>query len=100
MGLPSYFHATGLASTLSTSDRRARSSRTLAWRIRGASENRLTDALDQETNGAGGPLVEQYLGFAEGLADLYAIMAEAVVVARGNPGDLKVEALRHYLTVY
>src|SRR5215468_2878779 len=44
-------------------------------------------------------LVEQYLDFAEGLADLYAIMAEGAVVALGNPGDLKVEALRHYLTV-
>jgi len=30
---------------------------------------------------------------------LYAIIAEGAVVARGKPGDLKVEALRHYLTV-
>src|SRR4029077_8947736 len=37
-------------------------------------------------------LVEQYLDFAERLADSYVIMAKGAVVARGNTGDLKVEA--------
>ena len=44
-------------------------------------------------------LVEQYLDFAERLADSYVIMAKGAVVARGNTGDLKVEALRHHLAV-
>ena len=99
MATPFYFHAAGWASTLSTSDRGTRSSRTLARRILGASENRPHRRARPRTNGAGGPLVEQYLDFAGGLTDLYAIIAEGAVVARGKPGDLKVEALRHYLTV-
>ncbi|MBI4593601.1 MAG: urea ABC transporter ATP-binding subunit UrtE [Candidatus Rokubacteria bacterium] len=44
-------------------------------------------------------LVEQYLDFAERLADSYVIMAKGAVVARGATGDLKVEALRHHLAV-
>jgi len=44
-------------------------------------------------------LVEQYLDFAERLADSYVIMAKGAVVARGSTGDLKVEALRHHLAV-
>jgi urea transport system ATP-binding protein len=44
-------------------------------------------------------LVEQYLDFAERLADSYVIMAKGAVVARGNTGDLKVEALRHHLAI-
>jgi urea transport system ATP-binding protein len=44
-------------------------------------------------------LVEQYLDFAERLADSYVILAKGAVVARGGTGDLNVEAVRHHLAV-
>ena len=44
-------------------------------------------------------LVEQYLDFAERLADSYVIMAKGAVVARGDTRDLNVEAVRHHLAV-
>jgi urea transport system ATP-binding protein len=44
-------------------------------------------------------LVEQYLDFAERLADSYVIMAKGAVVARGETRDLNVEAVRHHLAV-
>jgi urea transport system ATP-binding protein len=44
-------------------------------------------------------LVEQYLDFAERLADSYVIMAKGAVVARGVTRDLNVEAVRHHLAV-
>src|SRR5207247_2946629 len=42
-------------------------------------------------------LVEQYLDFAERLADSYVILAKGAVVARGDTRDLNVEAVRHHL---
>ena len=44
-------------------------------------------------------LVEQYLDFAERLADSYVIMAKGAVVARGDTSDLNVEAVRRHLAV-
>jgi len=44
-------------------------------------------------------LVEQYLDFAERLADSYVIMAKGAVVARGDTRELNVEAVRHHLAV-
>jgi urea transport system ATP-binding protein len=44
-------------------------------------------------------LVEQYLDFAERLADSYVILAKGAVVARGETRDLNVEAVRHHLAV-
>ena len=44
-------------------------------------------------------LVEQYLDFAERLADSYVILAKGAVVARGDTRDLNVEAVRHHLAV-
>ena len=44
-------------------------------------------------------LVEQYLDFAERLADRYVIMAKGAVVAAGATADLKLEAVRHHLAV-
>ena len=44
-------------------------------------------------------LVEQYLDFAERLADRYVIMAKGAVVASGTTADLKLEAVRHHLAV-
>ena len=44
-------------------------------------------------------LVEQYLDFAERLADKYVIMAKGAVVAAGATRDLKVEMVRQHLAV-
>ena len=44
-------------------------------------------------------LVEQYLDFAERLADRYVIMAKGSVVASGATRDLQVEVVKHHLTV-
>jgi urea transport system ATP-binding protein len=44
-------------------------------------------------------LVEQYLDFAERLADTYAIMAKGTVVASGATSDLQVEMVKHHLAV-
>ena len=44
-------------------------------------------------------LVEQYLDFAERLADSYVILAKGAVVARGDTRDLNVEAVRHHLAI-
>jgi urea transport system ATP-binding protein len=44
-------------------------------------------------------LVEQYLDFAERLADKYVIMAKGAVVAAGAARDLKVEMVRQHLAV-
>ena len=44
-------------------------------------------------------LVEQYLDFAERLADSYVILAKGSVVAAGATKDLEVEVVKHHLTV-
>jgi urea transport system ATP-binding protein len=44
-------------------------------------------------------LVEQYLDFAERLADAYVVMAKGSVVATGAARDLKAETLRQHLAV-
>jgi urea transport system ATP-binding protein len=44
-------------------------------------------------------LVEQYLEFAERLADSYVIMAKGSVVASGATRDLQVEMVKHHLAV-
>jgi len=44
-------------------------------------------------------LVEQYLDFAERLADSYVILAKGSVVAAGATKDLKVEMVKHHLAV-
>src|SRR5512132_730444 len=44
-------------------------------------------------------LVEQYLDFAERLADKYVIMAKGAVVAAGSTGELRVEMVRQHLAV-
>jgi branched-chain amino acid transport system ATP-binding protein len=44
-------------------------------------------------------LVEQYLDFAERLADKYVIMAKGAVVASGATRDLRVEMVRQHLAV-
>jgi urea transport system ATP-binding protein len=44
-------------------------------------------------------LVEQYLDFAERLADAYVIMAKGAVVAGGPTAQLRVETVRHHLAV-
>jgi urea transport system ATP-binding protein len=44
-------------------------------------------------------LVEQYLDFAERLADAYVIMAKGAVVAAGPTADLRLESVRHHLAV-
>ena len=44
-------------------------------------------------------LVEQYLDFAERLADSYVILAKGSVVAAGATKDLKVEVVKHHLAV-
>ena len=44
-------------------------------------------------------LVEQYLDFAERLADSYVILAKGSVVASGATRDLEVEMVKHHLTV-
>jgi urea transport system ATP-binding protein len=44
-------------------------------------------------------LVEQYLDFAERLADAYVIMAKGAVVAGGPITQLRLESVRHHLAV-
>jgi len=44
-------------------------------------------------------LVEQYLDFAERLADRYVILAKGSVVAAGATKDLEVEVVKHHLAV-
>jgi urea transport system ATP-binding protein len=44
-------------------------------------------------------LVEQYVDFAERLADSYVIMAKGAVVARGDTRELDVQAVRHHLAI-
>jgi urea transport system ATP-binding protein len=44
-------------------------------------------------------LVEQYLDFAERLADAYVIMAKGAVVASGATRDLRLETVKRHLTV-
>jgi len=44
-------------------------------------------------------LVEQYLDFAERLADSYIILAKGSVVAAGATKDLEVEVVKHHLSV-
>jgi urea transport system ATP-binding protein len=44
-------------------------------------------------------LVEQYLDFAERLADAYVIMAKGAVVASGPTAQLRLETVRHHLAV-
>jgi urea transport system ATP-binding protein len=44
-------------------------------------------------------LVEQYLDFAERLADAYVIMAKGAVVAAGPITQLRLESVRHHLAV-
>ena len=44
-------------------------------------------------------LVEQYLDFAERLADAYVIMAKGAVVAGGLTAELRLETVRHHLAV-
>jgi urea transport system ATP-binding protein len=44
-------------------------------------------------------LVEQYLDFARRLADTYVVMAKGMVVARGDPRELRADTLRHHLAV-
>jgi urea transport system ATP-binding protein len=44
-------------------------------------------------------LVEQYLDFAERLADAYVVMAKGAIVAAGATRDLAPETVRRYLTV-
>jgi urea transport system ATP-binding protein len=43
--------------------------------------------------------VEQYLDFAERLADKYVIMAKGAVVASGATRDLRPEMVRQHLAV-
>ena len=44
-------------------------------------------------------LVEQYLDFAERLADAYVIMAKGAVVAAGVTSELRLETVKHHLSV-
>ena len=44
-------------------------------------------------------LVEQYLDFAERLADAYVIMAKGAVVAAGATSELRLETVKHHLSV-
>jgi urea transport system ATP-binding protein len=44
-------------------------------------------------------LVEQYLDFAERLADAYVVMAKGSVVASGAAADLRTDSLRRHLAV-
>jgi urea transport system ATP-binding protein len=44
-------------------------------------------------------LVEQYLDFAERLADAYVIMAKGAVVAAGATRELRLETVRHHLSL-
>jgi urea transport system ATP-binding protein len=49
--------------------------------------------------GLGVLLVEQYLEFAESLADAYVVMAKGAVVAGGATRELEPETVRRYLAV-
>jgi urea transport system ATP-binding protein len=44
-------------------------------------------------------LVEQYLDFAERLADAYVIMAKGAVVASGATSELRLETVKHHLSL-
>jgi urea transport system ATP-binding protein len=44
-------------------------------------------------------LVEQYLDFAERLADAYVIMAKGAVVASGVTAELRLETVKHHLSL-
>jgi urea transport system ATP-binding protein len=44
-------------------------------------------------------LVEQYLDFAQRLADAYVVMAKGAVVARGDTRHLRADTLRHHLAL-
>jgi urea transport system ATP-binding protein len=44
-------------------------------------------------------LVEQYLDFAERLADAYVIMAKGAVVAAGVTSELRLETVKHHLSI-
>ncbi len=44
-------------------------------------------------------LVEQYLDFAERLADAYVIMAKGAVVAAGVTSELRLETVKHHLSL-
>jgi urea transport system ATP-binding protein len=44
-------------------------------------------------------LVEQYLDFAERLADAYVIMAKGAVVAAGVTRELRLETVKHHLSL-
>jgi urea transport system ATP-binding protein len=44
-------------------------------------------------------LVEQYLDFAERLADAYVIMAKGAVVASGVTSELRLDTVKHHLSV-
>jgi urea transport system ATP-binding protein len=44
-------------------------------------------------------LVEQYLDFAERLADAYVIMAKGAVVASGVTSELRLETVKHHLAL-
>ena len=44
-------------------------------------------------------LVEQYLDFAERLADSYVIMAKGAVVASGVTSELRLDTVKHHLAV-
>jgi urea transport system ATP-binding protein len=44
-------------------------------------------------------LVEQYLDFAERLADAYVIMAKGAVVASGVTAELRLDTVKHHLAV-
>jgi urea transport system ATP-binding protein len=53
----------------------------------------------RDERGLGILLVEQYLDFAERLADAYVIMAKGAVVAAGAVADLDVATVRHHLAL-
>jgi urea transport system ATP-binding protein len=44
-------------------------------------------------------LVEQYLDFAQRLADAYVVMAKGAVVAQGDTQELRAETLRRHRAV-
>jgi urea transport system ATP-binding protein len=44
-------------------------------------------------------LVEQYVDFAQRLADEYVVMAKGAIVARGDTRELSADTLRHHLSI-
>jgi urea transport system ATP-binding protein len=44
-------------------------------------------------------LVEQYVDFAQRLADEYVVMAKGAIVARGDPRELSADTLRQHLSI-